>query len=529
MPAPLQRSTPSLAEKIRRLLAARGLTLAEVSRKSRSHSHGNRLHHIPHNLYDAIRRRQFSPSVYQLATLSRLSGYRFVDWLQLFGLSLDDVSRFQISFPSLRTVELDARLYHPGATIPWFRDVAPFSFSTPLVPLSQWLMPGAPRRADSFHSVDAAAFRYVKIGSQDAFAFPDLLPGSIVRVNPRPLRGMELSTGNAPGTNLYLVEYGGGLLCSQIQRVEHNRILLFSRHLPYATVELEQGTQATVLGVADGEIRRTAQAERPTVPESFGTYSDPLALPPQVHPGKVGEFLKQARKRCGLSFRDASERSRMIAQTLRDSRYFCAPGSLSDYETRDSPPRHIHKLISLCAVYFVSAAAFLDVAGVHLDKLGQLSMPIEVLGGPETRVNVRPATGSSECMKQIEHRFEQLPFFLHRAMPVFFDMADVSVRDIFGAGGVRQFNHPYLSGAAFLVVDRRKKKALSSLSCPKWAQPLYVFQRRDGSYLCGSYSRLNEFLVIHPWIAGLPKLLRLRDRTDVEVVGRIVGIVRQLQ
>ena len=529
MPAPSRSSALILVSKIQSLLVARGLSLAEVSRKSRSGSPDSRLGHIPHNLYDAIRSRQFSPSVYQVATLSILSGYRFIDWLDLFGFSLDNVARFQASFAALRTVELDARIYHPRSTIPWFSDVAPASFSAPLVPLSRWLSPGESRRADSLDAVGIPAFRFVKIGLWDAFAFPDLLPGSIVRVNPRAQQQTEFSSGNTPGKNLFLVEHGRGMVCSQICRTGRNRVILCSRHLPYAFTELELGPQAVVVGIADVEIRKTVKIEKPMVPRTPGGYRTPLALQRRVPARTVGEFMQQARKRSGLSFREASKRTRVIAQTLRDSRYFCAPGSLSDYETRKSPPRHIHKLISICAVYFAGVADFLEAAGVQLDGPGQLPMPLDFLEGPKPNNSIGTTSSSSKFMNEIERRFLQLPYFLHGAMPSFFGISDLSIRDVFWAGGVERFVHPYMDGSAFLIVDRRKKTARSSLSWPKWAQPLYVFLRHDGNYLCGSYSRLNGILIIHPCTAGLPKLLRLRHRTDVEIVGQIVGIVRRLK
>ena len=59
--------------------------------------------------------------------------------------------------------------------------------------------------------------------------------------------------------------------------------------------------------------------------------------------------------------------------------------------------------------------------------------------------------------------------------------------------------------------------------------PLHVFLRRDGSYLCGSYSRQNGTMLIHPCTEELPQLLRLDEHTDAEVVGQIVGVVRRLR
>ena len=529
MPFRVRNSHSSLVDKIRTLLAARGLTLAAIARKSRDDSSGGRWHHVPHNLYGAIRKRQFSLSLHQLATLSILSGYRFVDWLELFGFSLDDLPRLQAAFPALRTVELDTRVYRPSVRVPWFRDVGSPSFAGPLVPLSRWLAPAEPVNAEALASAKTTAFRFVKIGSQDDYAFPDLLPGSIVRFEPIANGQTEIPHGSTLRKKLFLVEHGHGLACSLLGRSQGNRLVLCSRHLPYASVELEEGTQARVLGLADIEVRRIVDIEKPTVPRTLGAYWTPVPLrqgPPPVR--NVGEFIQQARKRSGLSFREASKRTRVIAQKLRDPRYFCAPGSLSDCEARKSPPRHIHKAISICVVYFAKAAEFLEAAGVQLAALGQMPIPPRFLEQPQRGKKIHPASNSSKCMKEIERRFEQLPIFLHGAMPDFFGLPDLSVRDVFWAGA-QQFAHPYLNRAAFLIVDRRKKIPRSSLSCPKWAQPIYIFLRRDGSYLCGSGTRSHETLIIHPCIAGLPKVLKLRNRKDAEVIGQIVGIVRRLQ
>jgi transcriptional regulator with XRE-family HTH domain len=516
-------------DKIRSLLAARGLSLADVSRKSRPGPLYSSLHHIPHNLYDAIRRRQFTPSIYQIAALSLLSGYRFVDWLELFGLSLDNVPRFQVIFSAVRTVELDARAYHPTASVPWFRDVAKHSFSAPLMPLSSWLSAAKSPRIDSLDLPERNAFRFVKIGSQDAFAFPDLLPGSIVRVKPLAATRKEITAGTKSVTNLVLVEHGRGLICSQIYRPAPNQIVLCSRQLPYAPAELQLGTQAVLLGAADVEIRRIVNIERPIVPSNLGGYWKALALPPHLPRHNVGEFIRRARERSGLSFRETSERTRQIANELRDSRYFCAPGSLSDFETRKSPPRHVQKLISICAANFASAADFLEAAGVQLNGPSQLPMPLHFLKRQEPDKRVEPARASFECMREIKRRFRQLPYSLHKAMPTYFGVADLSVRDIFWAGGIQRVVHPYLRGAEFLVVDRRKKIPRISLSCPKWAQPLYVLLLRDGSYLCGSCTLVGGVLIVRQCRAGLPKQLQLRNQTDAEIVGQVVGIVRRLK
>jgi hypothetical protein len=78
-------------------------------------------------------------------------------------------------------------------------------------------------------------------------------------------------------------------------------------------------------------------------------------------------------------------------------------------------------------------------------------------------------------------------------------------------------------------LDRKRKSPHAALSRPKWAQPVYVVHRRDGSYLSGFCTLENETLILRSCFAGTPKLVRLRNRVDAEVVGKVVGIVRRLR
>jgi hypothetical protein len=258
----LGRRLPALPDRVRLILAARGLSLAEVSRASRLLIPGSHLSHVPHNFYSSLRNRRFSPSLYQVLALSILSDCRLVDWLDVFGFSLDDVPCFHACLPALRTVELDSRIYQPNTSIPWFRDLKRADLSESLVPLSRWIAPGASRRFDSISQAANDAYSYVKIGTQDALTFPDLLPGSIVRVHRRFSAFERLPIGKKPAKSIFLIEHSGGLTCSRLYRPKSNRLVLCSRHLPYAPVELEYGTESRVLGVADLEIRPLGKIAR---------------------------------------------------------------------------------------------------------------------------------------------------------------------------------------------------------------------------------------------------------------------------
>jgi hypothetical protein len=177
-------------------------------------------------------------------------------------------------------------------------------------------------------------------------------------------------------------------------------------------------------------------------------------------------------------------------------------------------------------VYFMSAAHLLEMAGTGLDKGGALPMPDEFIGRP---VGTGPsASEPSHFVKEMERRFKRLPYFLHSALSSLFGLHDLSVRDVFWAWGTHGSIHSYSAGALFLVVDRKQKIPRPSLSCPAWAQPAYILQRRDGSYLWGFCSLQNHTLIVRACTAGSPKLQRLRDHVDAEVVGKVVGVVRSL-
>ena len=151
-----------------------------------------------------------APSLYQLYSLSTLSGYRLIDWLDLFRdlagqrVALSDALPIVV----LDWVELDARI---------------LSLRTPRSPVFMTSRKRTFRRhslhsasglplGSSLRQMDSVSrhgrkktFRYLKIGSHDALAFPDLLPGSIVRVRTTISSTLKptLRLGKTPGRTMF--------------------------------------------------------------------------------------------------------------------------------------------------------------------------------------------------------------------------------------------------------------------------------------------------------------------------------------
>src|SRR5258708_24954252 len=53
-----------------------------------------------------------------------------------------------------------------------------------------------------------------------------------------------------------------------------------------------------------------------------------------------------------------------------DERYFVAPGSLSDYETLNIPPRHFHKMVTFCAAYSLHLHRIFETLHLSLQDSG---------------------------------------------------------------------------------------------------------------------------------------------------------------
>lgn len=519
----LQLTSP---DTIRALLAVRGLSLAEISRQAGLRFAGNRLFRIPPNFYDALRHPSFTPSLPQLYALSTLSGFRLADWLNLFGFSFDHPAMFQAIWPHYQTVELDAHIYDPRIAITWFEERNPFVLGSGLSPLSHWLSGRLVRRLDSLSDKIGPSFRYLQIGSRDAYAFPDLLPGSIARIDGRVPSQRLLDKEHA--RCILAVEHSRGIVCSRVRRVASNRIVLCPIELPYAPVELELGTRARILGVVDLEIRRVASLEAPEVSTAAGRHWKPGTLQSEASSGHIGEWIRHARIRSGLSFREASKRTAEIARVLGHPNYFCSSGALSDVEVRDRFPRHLHKLISLSAVYCVPIRDLVARTGLSWVNAGQEPMPEHFRQALRRQYTEGAPERQSPFLRTMEDEFEEVPFFLRSALPSILGVPNLSVRDLFWVGATQDLLHPYLRSAAFLAVNRKSKRPAPSLSSPLWGQPLYVLELRNGNRLCGACSLQNGFLIVRPCTAMSRGLLRLQNGVDAEVLGEVVAIVRRL-
>jgi hypothetical protein len=529
-PESVSRTKADRAARVRSILASKDLTLSQASQMSGSLYGRSSSYFLPHNLYYDLRIATFGPSIYQVLALSRITGYRFEDWLRVFGFDIGDITRLQVHLPSNRTILLDPALEDRNSWVPWFRSKAANYPMPPTAPLSQCLEICPPRQLHSLSDMNRRSFLYAKIGQHDAFAFPDLLPGSIVRVNPRSTETHFPLPQGSVSKQIFLIEHGTGLYCCRLRAIGDNRVLPVSAQPPYAETELQLPHQGKIRGVVDLEIRSLLRLEAPHVPRQSVNF---LVTEPFLPPTKLGHLLRGARRRMALSFRQASAISREIADLLGDEQYFISASSLSDYETRHDAPRHIQKIIVLCSFYAVDLFTLLRTAGLALDEGGSDWMPDHLLPRPLPSGFPR---GESETdrsdnpgfLERLLGEWEEVPFFLRQSLGVLSGLPHPSLHDFFWIGGERNAIHPYLADGLLVVVNRRKKKPRCSPSKPPWQHPLYVVLQRDGTYLCGCCGVAHGHLAIYPFPQPGHRPKYLQHPHDAEVVGQIVTIVRKL-
>jgi hypothetical protein len=511
---------------MRSILALKALSLSQVSQRSEALYGRASPYFIPHNFYYDLRSGSFSPSIHQLVALSFITGYRLAGWVRVFGANLEDIVRLQAALPSNSTILLDSSLTDPYAWVRWVQERTNSVAAPPIAPLGQLVRFSGYRQIRSLSESSRPGFLYVKIGQRDAIGFPDFVPGSLVRVNTN-LAAPLLPHSSGPSSRHFLIEHSQGLFCCRLRAIGNGAIVPVSRQLSYAQVELHPH-ETRLLGVADLEIRPLSQFEAPTVPIELARHWTPRSLSGDT---RVGTLLHRARTLMRLSLREASTRSRKIADLIGDERYFISPSSLCDYELANSAPRRVQTVITLCSLYGLQLRAFLKAGGINLSGAGDEPIP-EQFGFPGPHAGpheeARKAMDRAGFVAQLLERSEDIPFFLRQCIGSLSGLEDISLGDFFWIGGDQEVLHPYLAHGLLAIVNRRRRRPMHFPSKPLCQQPVYALLRRDGSYLCACCGVENGSLVVHPYSKNFHRADVFRYRQDVEVIGQIVMIARKL-
>jgi hypothetical protein len=344
----------SRAAAIKSALKQAGLTLTQLSALSSDRFGKASPYFLPPTFLHKLVTR-VTPHVCQIAALSVITPHGFADWMSAFGFDLSQIPRLQVQLHREHTV-----LVTPVET-----DTHGSAVRTPAID-------SVPQTRTVTNNPDHL-YLYAKIGTADSPAFPELVPGSIVRVDTRSkgFAGFSDDAGSGP---IYLVERVGGLTCCRVKQVDDRHILLLSRQSAQSSFPLKLDEEARILGTVDTELRPTEATQAHNATADSGSTASLLNRNSQNTP-KLCALLKKSRERSGLTFRSAHDISISVAQALRDKHYAISIGLLSDYETISSAPRHTAKIMTLCILYGIDFFRYLRCAGIQYDNSLKSPLP----------------------------------------------------------------------------------------------------------------------------------------------------------
>ncbi len=339
------------AASIKSALKIAGLPLAQLSALTSDHYARASPYFLPRTFLFKLAT-GVTPHVCQIAALSVVTPHRFTDWMTAFGFDLAQIPRLQVRLHRERTV-----LVTPVETDTDSRTTAACPVARTDTSL---LFPATPL------SGVAERYLYAKIGTADNPTFPELLPGSIVRIDTRNKSFVDFSA-DANSGPIYLVERVGGLTCCRVKRLDDRHILLLSRQSAQSLFPLRLDEEARILGRVDTELRLSQVPHISNPRVDSGTTTSLLRRDSQSVP-KLCALLQTSRERSGLTFRSAHDISVSVAQALHDKHYAISIGLLCDYETIDTPPRHTAKIMTLCILYGIDFFHYLNCANIQYDN-----------------------------------------------------------------------------------------------------------------------------------------------------------------
>lgn len=519
--------------RFRALLGTKQLNVNLLSKHTERLYGASSPYFIPHNFCYNLLANRTSPHICQVFALSKLAGYSFSDCLTLFGFSLENIIRFQLKLHQERTVLLPSVSYSKNTLIPFLGSLVKPGSLEHTGPFSDKAHLHSPCTVKKIEEYNRHSFLYARIGQKDALAFPNLVPGSIVRVDQRrtniQVRGTSngVANGNRP---LYLVEYPGGLVCSPVDLVDRDHIRLSPSTLPFACPQYRIHAEATILGTIDGEIRPVQAIKYPDVRsfQRFYRVQRRRSVLPRQAP--LGALLRFHRERNGVSVRRAHQMTVEIAEQLGNSEYEISIGSLFEFEATDAPPRHVEKLFSLCIVYCIDLWTLLRTLNLPIEEAGQEPIPRHYLGSENSTASSNdpycapPKDSFCNCLGEM---IEEIPLFLCEGFSILLPGLELTSRNLFWVGSKEVVSHPWLEGATLVAVDvtANGRSAGSSWS-EVWERPIYLVLLRNDRYAIGfcSFDQGKITIVPHPECAS--PILQFVNGQDAEVLGRVTAIAR---
>ncbi|MEN3325668.1 MAG: hypothetical protein V7638_475 [Acidobacteriota bacterium] len=528
---PINAKAANIARRLKAFLRSLDMTVYQVSQVTSRPPFGKGTRaQIRDALYAEIESGQ-TPDIHQLAALARITGYRLVDWLALFGYHVHNILRLQLELHAEHTIVLPSTIYDSLVLMPWIRqfDARVDLERTQSLVNAIDAITHAPLGA--LDQLNRRRFLYARVGRRDDMLRPRLAAGSIVRVDPT-CTTVEPSGGPR---SMYLVQHLSGFCSCYVERQDDQHVILLPDEVSPRVMRCRLGTDVTIIGKIDLELRQLQTTlsglSTPAREERHNGHAR-LPGPMTERCAGAGVYARRMRERIGLSFREAQTMTHQTAAYFEDPRYRIALGSLSDVETYDGLPRHISKVFSLCIAYSMDLWEYLRAGGVPVDELDGAAIPQQFLHDEDATVDsdqLMPMTLDSnhnEATESVIQRLGEVPFFLLLSVGSIIPQEQLSLDDVYLWGRREPVLHPLLNGALLLLVNRRQRRVQEARAhLPLAERPLFLIRTPERRYLAGMCAVDGDIMLVRPHSTSRMPVLAYPTR-DVVVVGRISAVLR---
>ncbi|MGH9687405.1 MAG: helix-turn-helix domain-containing protein [Candidatus Acidiferrales bacterium] len=257
-------------EQLRELRNRLGITTREVEEFSRAiaEDRNNEEFYISNAWLTQLENKNSIPSIYKLYSLSVIYRTRFSDLLKVFGIDLNDTSRYQLALPLENTHLVTFEESEPtkAVTFPVQFDKGFSLEATSLISRMVEVWGEVP--VALLQRLDVRHCQYGYVGTDDFSMYPLLRPGSFVQIENSPTR-LQASQWRAEFDRpIYFIELRDGYACSWCE-MRGSRLTLIPHPLSGCTIrQFAYPSEAEVIGQVTGVAMRLVLAD-----------SDPPELP----------------------------------------------------------------------------------------------------------------------------------------------------------------------------------------------------------------------------------------------------------
>jgi transcriptional regulator with XRE-family HTH domain len=252
---------------------------------------------------------------------------------------------------------------------------------------------------------------------------------------------------------------------------------------------------------------------------------------------RAGAKLKRIRVRLGLSVRDVERRSLLLVAERQNRDFSLSRAWITDIEKGRFAPG-IFKTVSLSLIYQLTIAEIHALFGI---QPGDITKERAIFLPPKTHLLTPPDESLADKATPSESSEETLENtnLLSRLVDIWGDVPVPLLRrldlrrSLYGyIGTTDRTMSPLLPPGTFVQIDAKqthvgKGWAKKTTAQSPYARPIYFLDIRTG-YACGWCEIENGVLTLIPHPDSGEPVRTFRYPSEVDVVGRVTGIARQI-